>query len=93
MFMRVASLCVLVGLAVIAAGCGQKGPLVLPDAQHPRKKAKLPAQHSTPAPPPAAPTPAPPTPAPAAPSGSTPTTAPPEAAPETSGTPNAAPRH
>ena len=25
------------------AGCGQKGPLVLPDAQHPRKKAKFPA--------------------------------------------------
>ena len=50
MSMRVASsLCVLVSLAVIAAGCGQKGPLVLPDAQHPRKKAKLPALHGAPA--------------------------------------------
>jgi predicted small lipoprotein YifL len=48
----------LVLLAAIAAvpACGQKGPLVLPDAQHPHKKPKFPAQK-----PPAAPstTPAP----------------------------------
>jgi predicted small lipoprotein YifL len=34
---------VLLALAACAAACGQKGPLVLPDAQHPRKKVKLPS--------------------------------------------------
>jgi predicted small lipoprotein YifL len=33
---------VLLTLAAAAAACGQKGPLVLPDAQHPRKKVKFP---------------------------------------------------
>src|SRR5271166_1097156 len=104
--MKIASLCVLVALTVITAGCGQKGPLVLPDAQHPRKKTKLPTQHSAPAPhstpatpPPAAPpsvTPPSAAPAPDAPAGPAPTpgppTASPEAAAETSSTPSPAPQ-
>jgi predicted small lipoprotein YifL len=48
----------LIPLLLLAAllagtGCGQKGPLVLPDAQHPKKKVKLPgapASNSTPDP-------------------------------------------
>ncbi|MGO9036746.1 MAG: LPS translocon maturation chaperone LptM [Steroidobacteraceae bacterium] len=41
--MRVLCLWVLVGLTLTIYGCGQKGPLVLPDAQHPPKKVKFPA--------------------------------------------------
>lgn len=75
-------------LAVILAdtGCGQKGPLVLPDAQHPKKKVKLPSiprPTSTPASPPAAPS---------APSGSATNPAPPEAAPESNSSPKPAPQ-
>ena len=40
--MKILSLLIVLALAVNAAGCGQKGPLVLPDAQHPRKKARFP---------------------------------------------------
>ena len=39
--------------------CGQKGPLVLPDAQHPHKKIGVEKPPATPTPPPAAPDPAP----------------------------------
>jgi predicted small lipoprotein YifL len=39
--------------------CGQKGPLVLPDAQHPHKKIGVGKPPATPATPPAAPGPAP----------------------------------
>ena len=46
-------------LAIVALGsltaCGQKGPLVLPDAQRPHKKIGLP-KPPTPAPSPASPT-------------------------------------
>jgi predicted small lipoprotein YifL len=45
---------VLLAVAVLAtalvAGCGQKGPLVLPDAQHPRKKIGIPKPAAAPAP-------------------------------------------
>jgi predicted small lipoprotein YifL len=45
---------VLLAVAVLAtawlAGCGQKGPLVLPDAQHPRKKISMPKPATAPAP-------------------------------------------
>jgi predicted small lipoprotein YifL len=45
---------VLLALAVLAtawvAGCGQKGPLVLPNAQHPRKKIGMPKPATAPAP-------------------------------------------
>ena len=73
----------LVALAAGAAACGQKGPLVLPDAQHPHKKARFPV-----APRPTASAPA----TPAAPAGPAPNPAPPEAAPETNSTPDPAPR-
>jgi predicted small lipoprotein YifL len=39
---------VLLALVAAAAACGQKGPLVLPDAQHPRKKVKLPSAPKAP---------------------------------------------
>jgi predicted small lipoprotein YifL len=70
---------VLLALAASSAACGQKGPLVLPDAQHPRKKVKLPAAPKLPPTSPATPD------ARGAP-------APPEAAPETNSTPNPGPR-
>jgi predicted small lipoprotein YifL len=40
---------------LLASGCGQKGPLVLPDAQHPHKKPKFPAPKTPSAPPAPAP--------------------------------------
>jgi predicted small lipoprotein YifL len=40
--MTILRVLVLLALGAAAAACGQKGPLVLPDAQHPRKKVKLP---------------------------------------------------
>ena len=40
--MRTASLTAAVAVACLLAACGQKGPLVLPDAQHPRKKLGVP---------------------------------------------------
>ncbi len=40
--MKVASLLTLIGLCTLLAACGQKGPLVLPDAEHPRKKIGVP---------------------------------------------------
>jgi len=47
----------LLRLAILAGtltGCGQKGPLVLPDAQHPHKQIGLPKSSTTPTSPPAA---------------------------------------
>jgi len=92
--MRILRVSVLLVLAAATAACGQKGPLVLPDAQHPRKKVRLPA---TPKPPPYSPatTPTEPpaaAPEPSAPAGPAPNSAPPEAAPETNSTPNPAPQ-
>ena len=43
------------GLSTCLLGCGQKGPLVLPDAQHPHKKIGIGKPPASPAP---APTPA-----------------------------------
>jgi predicted small lipoprotein YifL len=40
--MKVASFQTLIGLCILLAACGQKGPLVLPDAEHPRKKIGVP---------------------------------------------------
>jgi len=60
-------------LAASVLGCGQKGPLVLPDAQHTHKKVKFPSPKTPPAAP-AAPASAPAGPAPNAP--------PPQAAPD-----------
>jgi predicted small lipoprotein YifL len=74
--MTVLRVLVLLALAATAAACGQKGPLVLPDAQHPRKKVKLP---TVPRPP-------------SAPAGPAQNAAPPEAAPETNSTPNPGPQ-
>jgi len=81
--MTVLRVLVLLALAATAAACGQKGPLVLPDAQHPRKKVKLP---TVPRPPSA------PASAPDAPAGPAQNAAPPEAAPETNSTPNPGPQ-
>jgi predicted small lipoprotein YifL len=53
--MTILRVLVLLALAAVAAACGQKGPLVLPDAQHPRKKVKLPAAPKPPAATPATP--------------------------------------
>jgi predicted small lipoprotein YifL len=53
--MRIACLVLLVGLAEAIAGCGQKGPLVLPDAQRAHKKIGVPKPPASAAPPPAAP--------------------------------------
>jgi predicted small lipoprotein YifL len=83
--MNRARLCVLVVLTASVLGCGQKGPLVLPDAQHTHKKVKFPSL-KTPAPPAA------PAQAPSAPAGPVPNNAPPEAAPGSNSTPNPAPQ-
>jgi len=91
--MKAAPVLILIAAAWLATGCGQKGPLVLPDAQHPRKKLKFPAapKPSTPATPaapatPASPAkpdaPAAPANAPGAPADSAPNPAPPDAAPQ-----------
>jgi predicted small lipoprotein YifL len=92
--MTVLRVLVLLALAATAAACGQKGPLVLPDAQHPRKKVKLPAAPKLPSTttPDAAKPPSAPASAPDAPAGPAQNAAPPEAAPETNSTPNPGPR-
>jgi predicted small lipoprotein YifL len=69
--MKTLRLWLLLAVIVTEAACGQKGPLVLPDAQHPRKKVKLPSIPSKPSSP-AAEKPAEPVPNPA------PSDAPPE---------------
>jgi len=46
-----------IGLAAALVACGQKGPLVLPDAQHPHKKLVVP-KPATPSAPPSAAAPA-----------------------------------
>jgi pyruvate dehydrogenase E2 component (dihydrolipoamide acetyltransferase) len=89
--MRTPAVCILIVLAALAAGCGQKGPLVLPDTQHPRKKVKIPPAPNL-APPAAPKTPAAPAPAPSAPAGPAPEPAPPEAAPDSNAAPNPAPQ-
>jgi len=92
--MNRARLCVLAVLTASVLGCGQKGPLVLPDAQHAHKKVKFPSPKTPAAPaPPAAPGPsAPSAPAPSATSGAATNAAPPEAAPGSNSTPNPAPQ-
>jgi predicted small lipoprotein YifL len=92
--MKTARLCVLAILAASVLGCGQKGPLVLPDAQHTHKKVKFPSP-KTPSAAPAAPATAPS-------AGAAPEAAPPEAAPravapgaaapDSNSTPNPAPQ-
>jgi predicted small lipoprotein YifL len=69
----------LLAALLTGAGCGQKGPLVLPDAQHPKKKVKLPA-----VPAPAATSASP---EPGAPAGPASNPAPPDAAPGSSADP------
>jgi predicted small lipoprotein YifL len=56
--MNTARLWILAILAASVLGCGQKGPLVLPDAQHTHKKVKFPSP-KTPSAAPAAPASAP----------------------------------
>ena len=91
--MTVLRVLVLLVLAAGAAACGQKGPLVLPDAQHPRKKVKLP---NAPKPPSATPdasaAPSAPAAAPDGAAGPAQNAAPPVAAPETNATPNPGPQ-
>jgi predicted small lipoprotein YifL len=86
--MNTARLWILAILAASVLGCGQKGPLVLPDAQHTHKKVKFPSP-KTPSAAPAAPA--------SAPAGRAPDAAPPEAAPgaaapDSNSTPNPAPQ-
>jgi predicted small lipoprotein YifL len=86
--MRTLRLMMLVSLTGAVLGCGQKGPLVLPDAQHPRKQigvSRPPAAKPAPAPAPATPAPAPSPPAGApapAPGDPAPGEAKPDAAPQ-----------
>jgi len=92
--MNTARLWVLAILAASVLGCGQKGPLVLPDAQHTHKKVKFPSP-KTPSAAPAAPATAPS-------AGAASEAAPPEAAPravapgaaapDSNSTPNPAPQ-
>jgi biopolymer transport protein ExbB len=89
--MNTARLWILAILAASVLGCGQKGPLVLPDAQHPHKKVKFPSP-KTPSAAPAAPASAPGAAAPTAPGGPAPDAAPPQAAPDSNSTPNPAPQ-
>jgi predicted small lipoprotein YifL len=89
--MKAAAFLILIALACSATGCGQKGALVLPDAEHPRKKVKLPAatKSRAPVPPAAAPeTPSAPATAPSVPAGPPPEPAPPEAVPGSNPTPD-----
>ena len=81
--MTILRVLVLLALAAVAAACGQKGPLVLPDAQHPRKKVKLPSRAEAAGGDPATRRAGGPRPQNAA---------PPEAAPETNSTPNPGPQ-
>jgi len=55
---------IVLSLTAMAWGCGQKGPLVLPDAQHPHKKLTIPAPPKPPAAPASVPSPAPASPTP-----------------------------
>jgi predicted small lipoprotein YifL len=48
-------LIMLLGVAQLGIACGQKGPLVLPDAQHPHKKIGVPRPPPASAPQPEAP--------------------------------------
>jgi predicted small lipoprotein YifL len=94
--MKMLRLLVLLALTAEAvAGCGQKGPLVLPDAQHPRKKVKFPAAPKTAAPAASTETapsaPAGPAPASPAPAGQAPAPATPEATPGPNAAPDPAP--
>jgi predicted small lipoprotein YifL len=89
--MNTARLWILAILATSVLGCGQKGPLVLPDAQHTHKKVKFPSP-KTPSAAPAAPATAPGAAAPSAPAGPAPDAAPPVAAPDSNSTPNPAPQ-
>jgi predicted small lipoprotein YifL len=73
--MRILRTILVATMAATLTACGQKGPLVLPDAQHPHKK--LIAPKPQPAKP--APVPTPPTPPPAAPAS--PPVSPPAAEP------------
>jgi predicted small lipoprotein YifL len=72
--MRAVHLLVVVTASGIMSGCGQKGPLVLPDAQRPHKKIVL--TKPSPAPVPAASAGTAPTDAEQSPSASAPSTAP-----------------
>jgi predicted small lipoprotein YifL len=94
--MTVLRVSLLLALAAATAACGQKGPLVLPDEQHARKKVKFPAVPKPQSMMPEVPkTPAPPSApvvAPDAPAGPAQNPAPPEAAPETTSTPNPGPQ-
>jgi len=89
--MNTASLWILAILAASVLGCGQKGPLVLPDAQHTHKKVKFPSP-KTPSAAPAAPATAPSAPAGPAPEATPPQAAPGAAAPDSNSTPNPAPQ-
>jgi predicted small lipoprotein YifL len=86
--MKKARLWVLAILVASVLGCGQKGPLVLPDAQHTHKKVKFPSP-KTPSAAPAAPASASAGPAPEA---AAPQAAPGPAAPGSNSTPNPAPQ-
>lgn len=81
--MKAAPVYILIALAWAASGCGQKGPLVLPDAEHPHKKAKFPALPKPPGTPSSTPSP---------PAGPPPNPAPPEAEPGSNPSPDAAPQ-
>jgi predicted small lipoprotein YifL len=86
--MNTARLWILSVLAASVLGCGQKGPLVLPDAQHTHKKVKFPSP-KTPSAAPAAPASTPAVPAPDA---APPQAAPGVAAPGSNSTPTPAPQ-
>jgi predicted small lipoprotein YifL len=92
--MKAAPVLILIALAWSAAGCGQKGPLVLPDAEHPRKKVKFPAapKSGAPAQPNAPKPPDAPAAAPSAPAGPAQDPEPPAAVPGSNPTPDAAPQ-
>jgi predicted small lipoprotein YifL len=89
--MNTARLWILAILAASVLGCGQKGPLVLPDAQHTHKKVKFPSPKAPSAAPPA-PATAPSAPAGPAPEATPPQAAPGAAAPDSNSTPNPAPQ-
>jgi len=58
--MLIVRVLIVLSLTAMAWGCGQKGPLVLPDAQHPHKKLTIPAPPKPPAAPASVPSPTPP---------------------------------
>ncbi|MGO9988326.1 MAG: lipoprotein [Steroidobacteraceae bacterium] len=65
--MLIVRVLIVLSLTATAWGCGQKGPLVLPDAQHPHKKLTIPAPPKPPAAPASVPSPTPASPTPASP--------------------------